>query len=416
MGLFVVGLNHQSAPVALREQFAVAPGALSQHLGHVRGQDPGIEAMLLSTCNRVELYGVRRELPTIDQARHYFGNTGTLSSEHLYLHTDAAAVRHLFRVASSLESMIVGEPEILGQLKHAFSVAKDVGSAGPVLNRVVSRAFSVAKRVRNDTEIGRASVSVARSGVELAKQVFGDLSGCRVLLLGAGEVAAGIGRALLAEGVADLVVSNRTFERGAELASTFNGSAIPFSAVPSALERVDIVLSSVAGTDPVLSADNVAAALRRRRYRPLFLIDLGVPRNIDPAVHDVEGAFLFDIDDLSNLANQGKERRLSAADLADSIVDEEVTRFVERTGDLDAEHLIATWSRNSEQLRRQEIERSQGFVEGLDLEQREQLERLTKSLVRKLLHRPFRALRTVDPALGNDPWGELRKMLTDDET
>ena len=415
MGLFVIGLNHETAPVALREKFAVEPGRLAQHLALVRSQEPGLEAMLLSTCNRVELYGVRREPPTLERASHYFGKLPPISTDHFYLHTDVDAVRHLFRVAASLESMIVGEPEILGQLKHAYSVANEVGTTGPVLQRVVERAFSVAKRVRSDTEIGRASVSVARSGVELAKQVFGELTRCRVLVLGAGDVAAGLARALAAEGVAELIVSNRTFDRGAELAARFEGTAIPFSAVPDALDRADIVLTSVGGREPVLSTQSVSDAMRRRRNRPLFFVDLGVPRNVDVDVHRLEGAFLFDIDDLARLANKGKDLRQNAAHEADSIVVQEVQRFVSRMGELDAEHLIAAWSRAAEGVRLQEFERSQNFVSGLDEQQIEQLDRMTKSLVRKLLHRPFRALRTMDTTQGDDPWHELRKMFADEE-
>jgi glutamyl-tRNA reductase len=416
MGLFVIGLNHRTAPLAVRERLAIAPPLLAEHLGQMRACDPALEALLLSTCNRVELYGVRRDIPTLPEVRHYFGPAAeSVPLEHFYLYTETIALEHLFRVAASLESMVVGEPEILGQLKQAFAVARAEGTVGPFLQRAVGRALSVAKRVRTETAIGRAQVSVARSGVQMARQIYGDLEGRRALLLGAGEVATSVARALLGEGIGELIVANRSFDKGAAFAGKFGGSAIPFDGVSATLNRVDIVVSSVAGTDVVLSAPTVSSAMRGRGARPLVLIDLGVPRNIAAEVNRIEGAYLFDIDDLSKLADEGRGMRNAAATEAEAIVALEVNRFCRQAGGVEAEQLIGAWSRRAEGVRLREIGRSKDLLVGLDPEQRKQLDQLTRSLVRKLLHRPFQALRSERAGSAGDPWGALRDALLEED-
>lgn len=387
--LVAVGLSHHTAPVEVRERLSHDPEAARELLQRLKHDGIADEALLLSTCNRMELYTVPRVLPRI---REYLPPAPGLD-RHLYWLKGREAVRHIFRVASSLDSLVVGEPQILGQVKDAVRLAEEAGSLGRMLGPLTQRTMSVAKRVRNETDVGRNRVGIGNAGVDLALQVFGGLEGKRAMLLGVGEMGRQVAQALLGAGLEELIVANRTYDRAVELANAHGGTAVTWERVEDYLPRADIVLAATGARLPVLTAAMVKRALRERRYRTLFLVDLSVPRNIDPGVDELEDAYLFNVDDLSRVVETGREARAAAAAAADRLVDEEADKFVASLADLDISLEIGRIARQIEALRQAEVERSRKLVRSLDDSQIEALDAMTRSLVKKVLHGPLNQLR-----------------------
>ncbi|MEC8423297.1 MAG: glutamyl-tRNA reductase, partial [Myxococcota bacterium] len=309
MRLVAVGVSHHTAPVEVRERLAVSPALVPGLLDDLRRDRVGNEAVLISTCNRVELY----TLPSAgvapdDVARWLVERQGLRTrrvGKHLYRYQQQDALRHLFRVTSSLDSMVVGEPQILGQVKEAYRVAVAGRGTSGTMHRIMDRALHVAKRVRTETGIGREAVSVGRAGVELARQVLGRLDGRAALMVGAGAHGKLVAKSMLAYNLGELVVANRTFERAAELAQQLQASAAHLDDIDRFLDRADVVVTSTGAGRILIDRGMLAPVVRRRRYRPLVMIDLSVPRNIDPSVNELEGVFRFDIDDLQDIADQG---------------------------------------------------------------------------------------------------------------
>jgi glutamyl-tRNA reductase len=397
MRFVAVGISHHTAPVELRERLALSQERVPQVLAMLRAEGLSREGILLSTCNRVELYAVPEAKVEPDRLAALLADaTGTamrLVDGHLYRYQEQEALRHVFRVVSSLDSMVVGEPQIVGQVRDAYRLAQAHKAVGPVLHQVMDRALQVAKRVRNETDIGREAVSVGRAGVELARQVLGGLEGRAALLIGAGAHGKLVARALLDYGLGELVVANRTFQRAVELANKFGGSAIHQDDVPRYLERVDIVLASTAAGQLLVTRADVAPVMKRRRYRSLVMIDLSVPRNIATDVNELEGVYRFDVDDLSKVAESGKEKRLVAAESAERIVMEEVRSCWKA---LDSEVLglgIRRLTRHADEVRLGELERNRAILDRLDAKDRESIEAMTRSIVKKLLHEPLGYLR-----------------------
>jgi glutamyl-tRNA reductase len=307
--ILALGVNHHTAPVEIRERLALDEAGVRRHLELLRSRGLASEALLLSTCNRVELYAVPGESGTeglLDWFRTFRGPRGESLDRFLFRHDGPEAVRHLFRVASSLDSLVVGEPQILGQVKEAVRVAEESRSLGRVLGALCRRTLQVAKKIRTDTEIGRNRVGVGNAGVDLALQIFGGLEGRRALLLGVGEMGTQVAHALKVAGLAELVVANRTFERAVEFATAESATAIPWDRFEEYLSRVDIVIAATGSSKPIVDRAMVATALRRRRWQPLFLVDLSVPRNVDPKVDELDGAYLFNVDDLRQVVDQGR--------------------------------------------------------------------------------------------------------------
>lgn len=389
--LVAVGLSHHTAPVEVRERFSHDPEAARDLLLRLRRDGVADEALLLSTCNRMELYTVPRAIPAL---RSYLPPAPGLD-RYLYWHRGKDAVRHMFRVASSLDSLVLGEPQILGQVKDAVRLAEEAGSMGRLLGALTQRTFSVAKRVRNETEIGRNRVGIGNAGVDLALQIFGGLEGKRAMLVGVGEMGRQVARALLSAGLEELIVTNRTYENAVELANAHGGTAVAWERLEDYLPRADIVLAATGARRPVLTTAMVKRALKTRRYHTLFLVDLSVPRNIEPSVADLEDAYLFNIDDLSRVVEEGMVARAAAAEVAGRLVDEETDRFVASLVDLDVGIEIGRITRNVDALRLAEIERSKRLVKSLDEAQLEALDAMTKSLVKKILHGPLSELRTA---------------------
>jgi glutamyl-tRNA reductase len=396
--LLLVGLSHRTASVELRERFAVDDA--EPLLAKLRAGGEMDEAFLLSTCNRTEVLVVTRQLEAARHrlrslfARELGGDAGPGSDldAALYERTDARALRHLFRVASSLDSMVVGEPQILGQVKEAYRVAADAGAIGVILGRLFHRAFATAKRVRSETAVAERPVSVARVAVDMAQQIFESLEGKRALLLGAGDMGEVALEALRAQGLHEVDVANRTPERARELAARFEARAHGFDALPELLAAADVVLTSVGGGRPVLAATVVETAMRERGHRPMFVIDIGVPRNVDPAVNEIDGVYLYDLDDLDAVASANAAQRRREVELAEAIVLEEQQRFDGWMSALRAVPTIRHLRSRGEAIREGELER---FARRLELSdgQREGVEALTRAIVNKLLHAPVSFLR-----------------------
>ncbi|MBV9265748.1 MAG: glutamyl-tRNA reductase, partial [Acidobacteriaceae bacterium] len=331
MKLVLAGINHRTAPVSLREKIAFHTEEIPVALSNVQARG-AVEALILSTCNRVEVLTAADDALDVDglldcllTPRHEL--TAEAIRPHLYVYEQHDAIRHLFRVAASLDSMIVGEPQILGQLKQAYAHAREHGAIGTVLETVLTRAFSVAKRIRTETEIGQSAVSVSYAAVELAREIFGSLKKKKVLIIGAGKMSESTARHLLRAGAEHILITNRTPARAYELAEMFRGEVVPYDSFERRLPELDIVITSSAAPGFVLTPDIVERAIDARRNEPMFLIDIAVPRNVDPAVNRVEHAFLYDIDDLQAVAARNLKTRLDVAAQAEAIVEDEVVKL-----------------------------------------------------------------------------------------
>lgn len=416
MNLLAIGVSHHTAPIEVREQLAVPAGLVPELLHRIRDERFGREALLLSTCNRVELYAVMAEGRSAEELVGFLAANSGLKDRHLRAHIfryqAEDALRHVFRVASSLDSMVVGEPQITGQLREAYRLATDERSAGPVLHRVIDRALSVAKRVRTETGIGREAVSVGRAGVELARQVLGELEGRSALLIGAGAHGKLVARSMLGYGLSELVVTNRTFERASELAAQLGASAAPMEDMARTMERVDVVIACTAAGRALIRRAELAPVMRRRRLRSLVMIDLSVPRNIDPDVNQLDGVYRFDVDDLRQVADVGIEKRRAAAVDAERIVSEEAVRawrqiqaegYVSRIGGL---------ARRAEQIRLAELERA--GLSGLDPKQLRDVDAMSRAMVKKILHPAMARARALAEAGEHDTLEELLALLGDE--
>ncbi|MGC8793176.1 MAG: glutamyl-tRNA reductase [Bryobacteraceae bacterium] len=398
MKLCLTGLNHRTAPVEVREQLAFDAPSLGSALADLVAR-PGVsEGLILSTCNRVEVSVTAEDgvdpAPVVTQflAEQRRVEPSWLAP-YLYRYEDAEAIRHLFRVASSLDSMVVGEPQILGQLKAAYAVAKAHGAVGGWMEAILTRAFSVAKRVRTETGIGENPVSVSSTAVELARQIFGSLAGRRVMVIGAGKMAELALRHLRAAGVSRVFVTNRTLERARAMAEAFQGVIVEYDRLLESLPEMDIVLTSSGAPFYLLRKDQMRRVLEARRHRPMFLIDIAVPRNIEPAVNELDGVFLYDIDDLARVADANLGERRKRAELAERIIAEEVERMVARLKAREVAPTIVSLQERLEQIRQAELARYRSRLEPLTREQEEALEALTRGILNKLAHGPISELR-----------------------
>jgi len=395
MTLLLIGINHKTAPIEVRERVAISreelPGA-TRALAEV----PGVtECMIVSTCNRVEILAAvdapNANSPTdglTSFLHRHFGLDPALLAPHLYEHRDQEAVRHLFRVAASLDSMVVGEPQILGQVKDAFAVARASGTVGGHLEHLLQGAFAAAKKVRSETEIGSNSVSIASVAVELARKIFGSLQGRTVFLVGAGKMSELAARHLVQQGAGAILVTNRTLERARRMAETFQGQVIPFGQLYEAASQADIVISSTGAPHAIFRREHGQEFLRRRRNRPMFFIDIAVPRDVDPEMGKLEGIFVYDIDDLPHMAERSRE----ATD-AEALIEGEVERFHQRQLTVNVAPAIVALQHQAEEIRQAELKHAHARLGSLSAEQLAAVEALTRGLVNKFLHPPMQALK-----------------------
>ena len=395
MTLALIGVNHKTAPIELRERIAISREDLPETT-RVLAAMPGVtECMIVSTCNRVEILAFV-DSPDTDLAgflHSQFGLDPSLLAPHIYQHHDQDAVRHLFRVAASLDSMVVGEPQILGQVKEAFAVARATGTIGGQLEHLLQSTFAAAKRVRSETAIGSNSVSIASVAVELARKIFGSLQGRTVFLVGAGKMSELAARHLVQQGAGAILVTNRTQERARQLAEPFDGRVIPFDKLYEAATDADIVISSTGAPHPIFRREHGQAFLHRRRNRPMFFIDIAVPRDVDPKMNKLEGIFVYDIDDLQSVAASHMEARSREASDAETLIAGEVERFRQRQRTVNVAPAIVALQRQAEELRQTELRRISARLGSLTAEQAAAVEALTRGLVNKFLHPPMQALK-----------------------
>ena len=395
MKLALIGVNHKTAPIELRERLSISREALPEVTRALAAVPGVLECMIVSTCNRVEI------LAAVDGAGadlagflpRQFGLDSAALAPHLYEHSDRQAVRHLFRVAASLDSMVVGEPQILGQVKDAFAIARDCGAVSGQLESLLQSAFAAAKRVRTETQIGSHSISIASVAVELARKIFGSLSGHTVFLVGAGKMSELAARSLAQQGAGTIMVANRTLERAQDLADRFLGRVVPFEQIFEAAAQADIVITSTGAPYPIFRPEHGQAFLHRRRNRPMFFIDIAVPRDVDPAMNKLEGMFVYDIDDLQSVAAAHLAERSRVAQDAESLVAVEVERFIERQRAVNASPAIVALQRQGEEIRQAELRRMSARLGTLSAEQIAAVEALTRGLVNKFLHQPMQALK-----------------------
>lgn len=391
-------MNHKTAPLEIRERLQLSCGDDARSLTELMRLPEIREVLCLATCNRVEVLArVADGEQAVEGLREFIYRQGNLEREELgrclYIYRNREAVRHLFRVASSLDSMIMGEPQILGQLKEAYRQAVDNRATTVLLNRLLHHAFRVAKRVRTETGIAGNAVSVSYAAVELAKKIFGDLKGKKILIIGAGEMSELAVRHLIRQGAGHILIANRTYERAKELAETLQGVPLAFDRIPEALPEIDIVIASTGAPGYVVSAEMVASALRRRRNRLLFLIDIAVPRDIDPAAGDIENVYLYNIDHLQDMVDSNKEVRRMEAMKAEEIIAEEIAVYEEWFNTLAVVPTIVSLREKMEAIMKGELERSASWMKILDGEERSRIEILTASIVNKILHDPIIALK-----------------------
>ena len=397
MKIVLLGVSHKTALVSLRERLAIAPADLAKATRSLL-RTPGVrEALILSTCNRVELVTCQEDegAELLNFLQNYFGLDAAEIRPHTYEFRDEHAICHLFRVAASLDSMVIGEPQILGQMKDSYRVARSVGATGPNLDRLLQNAFSAAKRVRNETQIGNASVSIASVAAGLAKKIFGTLQNRKVLLVGSGKMSELSARHLLQQGVGSLFVSSRTYEHAAELAQQFHGEAVHFEELYSAVDKVDVVITSTGSSQPLFRSEEAEEFLHRRRGRPICFIDISVPRSVDSTINRLDGVFLYDIDDLESIAGAHLAERSKQAELAESLIQAEVERFRRRFRALDVAPEIMRLQSILEDIRQAEVQRLRYRLVDLSPEQHACVEALTKSLVNKFLHHPLQAIKAA---------------------
>jgi glutamyl-tRNA reductase len=413
MQLAIVGLSHKTAPVEVREQLAFNDDALRRALTALVGRQEVSEAIILSTCNRVEVVA---ESPDDRLIREFLCEFHHVSpdavSKHLYSFRNAEAIRHVFRVAASLDSMMVGEPQILGQVKEAFRIAADTGTVGMHLTALMNRAFAVAKKIRNETGISQSAVSISFAAVELARKIFGDLSGKTVMIIGASKMGELAARHLKRNGVSSVLVTNRTFERAVELAQVFEGAAVPFEHFTDHMDRADIIISSTGAPHFIISKVLAEQIMHRRKNKPMFFIDIAVPRDIDPTVNEIDNAFVYDIDDLQQVIDANLKERMKEASRAEEIIDSEVQAFCRKMQSREVVPTIVQLRDTVEKLRRDEIERHRRHLKDFSPEHMEALDQITKSFVNKILHTPIEQLKKMsDDPDGPDYADMLRKMF-----
>jgi glutamyl-tRNA reductase len=413
MNLALVGINHRTAPVEIRERMNIQEDRLAGAVADLVRRDGIVEGLILSTCNRVEVVTrAQDEIQAEPILRQFLADYHHCDlkpyEQYFYWYRQAEAIRHLFRVASSLDSMILGEPQVLGQMKSAYTTARNVGALNGTLNDVVNQALAVARRVRRETAIGTTAVSVSYAAVELARKIFGNLDGKTIFVIGAGKMSELAAKHLLRSGASAIFVSNRTYERAAELARAFHGTAIRFEELFDHIQKADIVISSTAAPHFVIYRNQVEHWLSARKNRPMFFVDIAVPRNVEPAINELENAFVYDIDDLGQVVEANRKQRQREAVWAEEIVNQEVERTLRRLASRDVVPTIRALEERLNHIRESEMDRLRGRLGVLTPEQREAVENLTRSIQNKILHGPITELKN---GAGHPDHGALVQLI-----
>jgi glutamyl-tRNA reductase len=403
MHVLLLGVSHRSAPVELRERLDFAARGLDQALAVLAAQPAAVEAVVLSTCNRAEIYVACEEVAparteVLQFLENYHGLASAALAPHVVEHIDADAARHLFRVAAGLDSLVMGEPQILGQVKDAYAAAAEGRTTGPVMNKLFPASFTVGKRVRTETALAEGAVSVSFAATALARKIFGDLAGRTVLVVGAGEMGKLTAQHLRAQGVRRILICSRTLAHARALADSIDGEPLPWHEMPAVLGEADIVISATGASLPVLTRAQIEAVIRVRRNRPLFIIDIAVPRDVDPAVGDLDAVFLYNIDDLQAIVEENLTRRAAEVGRAEAIVEDEGRKFEAWLSARRAIPTVVALRQRFEAIRRAELERLRPKLASLTPEARSRVDEITRLLVEKLLITPTEQLKATPDA------------------
>jgi len=411
-----IGMNHETAPVELRELAAFGGHNIDEVMNAISSIKDIKESIVLSTCNRVEiLFTTDNEKGGTESVIDFLCRYSQISREKLlpilYIYNDQEAIRHIFRVGASLDSLIIGEPQILGQVKEAYRIAVDHKSSSVILNKLMHRTFSLAKKIRTETEISGSAVSISFAAVELGKKIFGDLEGKKVLLIGAGEMAELAATYLVHNRVDKIKVANRTFRRAVEVADQFHGETISFEEIGDQLLYIDIVITSTASPEPIISSDQVKKAMKGRKNRPLFFIDIAVPRNVESRVNEIENAFVYNMDDLKGIIESNLSKRKNEAVKAERMVDEEVIKFSEWLKTLDVVPTIVALKEKCKKIRQIELKKTLSRLGNLTPEQRKSVEDLALSITKKVLNDPIVFLKGKENRSSRDLYLDITQKL-----
>jgi glutamyl-tRNA reductase len=416
MDILLVGMNHKTAPLEIREKLSISCDDDTGAFGKIREISPINEALYLSTCNRVEVLAHVTDTAAAEIfLKDLVFSHGNLSSEEmercLYIYRNDSAVRHLFRVAASLDSMVMGEPQILGQVKDAYRRSVDQKATGVILNKLLHHAFRVAKRVRTETAIANNAVSVSSTAVELAKRIFGSLRGKNALVIGAGEMAELAAKHLIGNEIKKVIFTNRTYEHALKMANDLHGDTVSFDLLAEALGDVDIIISSTGAPGYIIDEKMIAAALRRRKNRLLFIIDIAVPRDVDPAVGKTDNVYLYNIDNLQSVVDDNMRNRINEAEKAEAIIDEEATEFSRWLKRLQVVPTIVDLRGKVESIIKGEMDRAGSWMKNLDDGERENVEVLVNSIINKILHDPVTGLKEESENGAANPYVAVIKRL-----
>ncbi len=418
MNIVVVGLSHKTAPVDIREKLSFPENRIPEILGKLINREGVAEGVILSTCNRVELIAITSHITEgIEELENFISDYHGIPLEtfrhHLYRHTSEDAIKHVFRVAASLDSMVVGEPQILGQMKDAYQQALEHNATGIILNKLFRKTFSVAKRIRTETRIAASAVSISYAAVELAKKIFGKLEDKRVMLIGAGEMCELAARHFVENGIKDILVANRTYGRAEKLAHEFSGKPILFENIAMDLDKVDIILSSTGSPNYIIHASQVKAALKTRKNRPMFFIDIAVPRDMDPEIDDISNAYLYDIDDLQGVIEANKKEREKEAQVAETIITGEVDQLYRWLKTLDITPTIVSLRKKLEEIKCSELEKLMNNLGDIPKAQRRTIEAATSAMINKILHGPTSNLKKMADTADGDLYLDSARKLFD---
>jgi len=418
MNLIIVGLSHKTAPVEIREKLSFPSQTIGEPLNRLCTSYGINEGVIISTCNRVEIFAVTQDIEKgLWQLKRFMSDYHNIPmeglDEHLYTYTSEDAARHIFRVASGLDSMVLGEPQIFGQVKDAYGYALQHRTAGVIINKLFHKAFSVAKRIRTETKIGSSAVSISYAAVELAKKIFGTLEGKSVMLIGAGEMAELAAKHLLSNGVQEIIVANRTYERAIEMAKGFNGTPIMFREFPHYLKRVDIVIASTAAPKYIIRPEQIDEVIKERKNRSMFFIDISVPRNVDPLINNIDNIYLYNVDDLQGVVEANLKERAKEAKAAEVIIDEEIENFYKWVKSLDVVPTIVALKKKIEDIRKGEVEKALSGLNGLQEKDIQVIDAMTKAIVNKIVHDPVTHLKKEANKVEGDFYIEAARRLFD---
>ena len=418
MNLVIVGLNHKTSPIEIREKLSFPAQSIGEPLKKLTNHYGLNEGVILSTCNRVEVLAITSELEKgTRQIKRFLSDFHSIPleilDEHLYVHQGEDAVKHLFRVAAGLDSMVMGEPQILGQVKDSYGYAVEHNTAGIIVNKLYHKAFQVAKRVRTETRIGESAVSISFAAVELARKIFGELAGKTCMLVGAGEMAELAARHLQSNGVREILVANRTYEKAVELVKCFCGTAIMFREFPHYLKNVDIVIASTASPNFIIKPDQIQEVMKERRHKPMFFIDISVPRNVDPLVNNIDNCYVYDVDDLQGVVVANLQERHKEAEEAEQIIIEEIDKFYRWIKSLDVVPTIIALRQECDSIRKAELAKAMPALQGLGPKEQKVLEAMTAAIVNKILHHPVTHLKKEANKIEGDLYIDTIRKLFD---